>query len=81
MKRLLPGNIFTVQEIKAVRELGSFLRESLGNQLIRFVLYGSRARGYYDPESNIDVAIIVRGLTRELKNQILDKVAEIQRRG
>ena len=29
-------------------------------------------------ESDIDVAIIIRGLTRELKHQILDRVAEVE---
>lgn len=72
------NNILTGEEIKALIELRSALRELLGNQLVRFVLYGSKARGDYDAESDIDVAIIVKGLTRELKNQILDKVAEIE---
>jgi len=34
--------------------------------------------GDYDNKSDIDVAIIVRGLTRNLKNQILENVAEIE---
>ncbi len=59
-------------------ELKDRLNNFLSDRLIRFVLYGSRARGDYDAESDIDIAIIVRGLTRELKNQILDIVADIE---
>ena len=78
MKRLLPSDSFTSQETMALRELIYVLRDLLGDRLIKFALYGSRARGDYDPESDIDIAIIVSGLTRELKNQILDKVVEIE---
>lgn len=59
-------------------ELKNTLGEFLGDRMTKLVLYGSRARGDYNENSDIDVAIIIRGLTRELKNQILDKVAEIE---
>jgi predicted nucleotidyltransferase len=42
------------------------------------VLFGSMARGDYHDESDVDVAIIVRGLTRKLKSQILDEVAKLE---
>ena len=66
------------QETEALEKLKSSLKEFLGDRLVKFVLYGSKARGDYDKESDIDIAIIVKGLTRELKNQILDKVAGIE---
>lgn len=50
----------------------------MGDRLLRVVLFGSRARGDCDSESDFDIAILVRGLTRELKNEILDKVSEIE---
>jgi predicted nucleotidyltransferase len=65
-------------EEKILIELKNNLKEFLGDNMIGLTLYGSRARGDYDDESDIDVAIIVRGLTRELKNQILDMVADIE---
>jgi len=61
-----------LRELK--RSLGSFL----GDQLVSMVLFGSMARGDYDDKSDIDVAVIVRGLTRKLKGQILDEVAELE---
>lgn len=77
MDRHLLDN-FTDQETEALEKLRSSLKEFLGNRLVKFVLYGSRARGDYDEESDIDIAVVVNGLTRELKNQVLDKVAGIE---
>ncbi len=51
---------------------------SLGDSLIRVVLYGSRARGDYDEDSDIDIAIIVLSLSKEVKNRIFDIVTEIE---
>lgn len=63
---------------EALRELKESLRTLLGDQLLKMLLFGSMARGDYSDESDIDVAIIIRGLTHELKNKILDTVAEVE---
>lgn len=67
-----------VVEEKALKELRESLKEFLGDHILRMMLFGSRARGDYGDDSDIDIAIIVRGLNRKLKHQILDKVAEIE---
>lgn len=59
-------------------ELKNRLCVLLGSRLKRLVLYGSRARGDWDRDSDIDIAVIVEGLNRDLKMQILDKVADIE---
>lgn len=66
------------REEKELKELKEILQGLLGDRMLRITLFGSRARGDYSNDSDIDVAIIVRGLTRELKNKILDRVAEIE---
>jgi len=71
------NEIFSCEEKVVLRELKDNLKGLAGDR-IRLVLFGSRARGDYDSESDIDIAIIVRGLTREAKNQILDMVADIE---
>ena len=67
-----------IDEKKILRELKKNLTRLLGESLDTMILYGSKARGDYDSESDIDVAIIVHGLTRQLKDEILTKVAEIE---
>ncbi|KRT65539.1 MAG: polymerase beta domain-containing protein [Candidatus Dadabacteria bacterium CSP1-2] len=71
-------NISLSKQNAVLKELKKSLNGFLGERLLRFVLFGSRARGDYDNKSDIDVAIIVRSLTRNLKNQILEKIAEIE---
>lgn len=61
-----------------LRELKRSLETFLGDRLVSMVLFGSMARGDYHEESDIDVAVIVRGMTRELKGRILDEVAELE---
>jgi predicted nucleotidyltransferase len=61
-----------------LRELKRSLDSFLGDQLVSMVLFGSMARGDYHDESDMDVAVIVHGLTRRLKGQILDEVAELE---
>jgi predicted nucleotidyltransferase len=61
-----------------LRELKGSLQNFLGDQLVNIVLFGSMAREDYHDESDIDVAVIVRGLTRKLKGQILDEIAELE---
>ena len=65
-------------EKTVLTELKDTLNTFLGSRLVMFVLYGSKARGDFDLYSDLDVAIVVKGLTRELKHQILDMVAEVE---
>lgn len=73
-----PMENLTAEEKKILTELKDNLRKTLAGKLAAFKLYGSKARGDYDYKSDIDVAIIVDGLTREMKNQIYDMVADIE---
>jgi predicted nucleotidyltransferase len=63
---------------REMEDLKKKLVNLLGPQAFKMVLFGSRARGDYGSESDVDVAILVRGLTREMKRRILDQVAEIE---
>ncbi len=65
-------------EEQALGVLKKSLNQMLADRLITITIFGSRARGDFNTDSDIDIAIIVRDLTRELKNQILDQVAEIE---
>ncbi len=50
-----------------LKELKGTLKRLCGDQILKMVLFGSRARGDFDEDSDIDVVLIVRGLTPELK--------------
>ena len=78
--RHMSNGVFRFEENKALMKLKDDLRDSLGDSLVGLILFGSRARGDYDSASDIDIAIIVQGLSRKLKNQILNNVAEIELR-
>ncbi len=70
-------NNFSSEEKAALQELKDTLSGFIGERF-KLILYGSKAREDFDFASDIDIAIIVQGLTRELKNQILDIVAGIE---
>src|SRR3990170_46203 len=63
------------ETIQPLPELKDALQRLLGEKL---VLFGSMARGDWFERSDIDIAIVVKGLSRELKSAIFDSVAEIE---
>jgi predicted nucleotidyltransferase len=67
-----------VERKKELEDLKKKLVSLLGPKTFKMVLFGSRARGDYSDESDVDVAILVRGLTKEMKRRILDQIAEIE---
>jgi len=58
------------------------LKEKLVRLLVdrpfRLILFGSKARGDHDHTSDLDVTIIVSGLDRTLKRDILNAVADVE---
>ena len=68
---------FHPEEKAILKDLKDSMKGFLGNR-VRLILYGSRARGDYDDGSDIDIAIIVRGLRRKEKSRILDQIADIE---
>ena len=46
--------------LRMAEEFARRLREALGSELVRVVLFGSTARGDYWPESDVDVLVVVR---------------------
>ncbi|HZX35952.1 MAG TPA: nucleotidyltransferase domain-containing protein [Thermodesulfobacteriota bacterium] len=66
------------ETIQPLPELKDALQRLLGEKLVKLVLFGSMARGDWFERSDIDIAIVVKGLSRELKSAIFDSVAEIE---
>lgn len=67
-------------KLEILKELKESLKKLYGDQILKMILFGSRARGDHDEDSDIDIALIVRGLTPQLKDKILDEVAEFELR-
>lgn len=66
------------EEKNILRELKKELYGLVDNSLAGLFLYGSKARGDFSDQSDIDVIIIVQDLTRELKDKILTKIADLE---
>jgi uncharacterized protein len=66
-------------EQQAIAELKKRLVVQLSDRLKEMVLFGSKARGDWGPDSDVDVAIIVHGpLQPSEKFEILQTVAEVE---
>jgi len=63
-----------------LRELKETVSAIAGPRLTTLVLFGSRARGDWEPRSDIDVAAIVENLTRAEHTRILDAVCAVEAR-
>lgn len=68
----------TRRDRAALRELKTKVEEFLGDQLQRIVLFGSKARGDAEADSDLDIAILVRKLTKKRKDQMLNLIADIE---
>ena len=67
----------SAEEKIVISGLKDALKKIAGDRF-KMILFGSKARGDYSQESDVDIAIIIPGLTRKLKDKILDEVAEIE---
>ncbi|MBM2840720.1 MAG: polymerase beta protein [Bacteroidetes bacterium] len=73
----LPDHL-TIEERDALRDLKSALGKLPGGAGFRILLFGSKARGDYDENSDLDLAIIVDHLDSRMKRTVLDVVADIE---
>ena len=73
-----PDVLVSRAEKQLLTELKTKLVALLADQLESLRIFGSRARVDAELNSDLDVAILVRGLSRSQKRQILDLVAEVE---
>ncbi|MCX8116484.1 MAG: nucleotidyltransferase domain-containing protein [Desulfobacterota bacterium] len=56
-------------------EFKETLKKRYGDQILKVILFGSQARGDFEEESDIDLAVIVRQWSPELRDEIYDVAA------
>jgi predicted nucleotidyltransferase len=62
----------TQRDSGALREFVGRVREDLGENVLAVKLFGSKARGDADPESDLDVLVVVGARRVESEDRILD---------
>jgi predicted nucleotidyltransferase len=70
-KSLLPAHQIMVNTLR------KRLAEVAGEQLQAAIIYGSRAWGHPDPDSDLDVAAIVRDCTPQLEEALLEAAYQV----
>ena len=63
---------------EAVSRLSSGLIDIFGSRLDQIILYGSVARGTQTAESDVDVAVILRGYTPSMHDQMTDLAVDLE---
>ena len=65
--------ILSPLERKAVAAFKKTVQKHVGKKLKKFVIFGSKARGMADEDSDLDILVIVSGLDEDLKLHIWDE--------
>ncbi|GFP28274.1 uncharacterized protein HKBW3S33_01689 [Candidatus Hakubella thermalkaliphila] len=69
-------SLLKTEERNAVLEFADLLRERFGFLIKELILFGSKARGESDQESDIDILIVLTNLSWEIKKSISELAAE-----
>ena len=67
---------FTRIEKKVLQSFVEELRNKIGDEIINIVLFGSRARGDFNRESDIDIFVLVREKTQDMRDKVGDITAD-----
>ncbi len=62
----------------AVKKFVSTIKQELSNQLIETIIFGSKARGDYSPDSDIDILIVLSKRSKELVDSLYEKLLDIE---
>jgi hypothetical protein len=68
----------TKEERKAVADIKRRVLMLVGDRLKGFSIFGSKARGDYDDESDLDLAILVDELSQKEKREIIDAIVDFE---
>ena len=65
------------EESKALEKFTRGVKSLLGDNLLILKLFGSKARGDFSKESDIDILLVVKEITSELRDEIFDLLLDI----
>lgn len=65
-------------EIETIKEFKKYLQKHFPENSWKLFLFGSKARGDYSRHSDTDVALILNGMTREIKKNLIDKICDFE---
>jgi len=65
------------KEARALEEFVQRVRKRLGENLVALKLFGSKAAGRGEPDSDIDVLVTVNGAGAAVEDQVLDVAFEV----
>ncbi len=65
-------------ERQALSILVQALAETLKDNLVRVIIYGSKARGDQRPDSDTDLMVIIKKISKEQRNIIYDNLLDIE---
>lgn len=67
---------FSQAEKKVVQTFVEELKNRMGDEIIKIVLFGSKVRGDFNRESDIDIFILVKEKTQDIRDRIGDLTAD-----
>lgn len=70
-------DVMNENDIRAVQEFVSRVREALGDEILDIRLFGSKVRGEATPDSDIDIAIVVGSSSEQTRRLILDAAFDV----
>jgi len=62
----------TRKENRIIKLLSKEISEFLGDNLVSITLFGSKARGNFDKDSDIDILIVVHNKNRKIREKLYD---------
>jgi predicted nucleotidyltransferase len=65
------------QENQAIGAFVSQGQKNFPSQIIRFALFGSKARGDSGPDSDVDILVLVKEEDRDLRGKLIDLASDI----
>jgi len=70
-------NLLTDQERRSVTEFVERVRQQFDGQLVSAILFGSRARGEAQPDSDMDILVVMSSADPQVRRAIRDLAVEV----